>query len=419
MRQVYTYNAAQFCNHKEASKYLDIPDRTLNRWQKDLPLKEIGAPPKGVSREARNLVKDELDKRGANVEHLYETFPFISKQSLSDFTVFWLLTQSRLKINVNLNWEEPGFVWAMDCLERESDKDYTHILNVRDLSTGKVLASRSLKINAPAKTGQTAENVLDILEELFYLFGPPLVIKSDNGHEFIAEIITMLLEKYGVTHLLSPAYFPQYNGACEAGGGAVMTRAMEVAATCGHPGVLTIDALEAGRKIGNAASRRGGRRSPNAEWLERKIITETQREDFINLVRELQQQTTNEFKEIERLALSKQQNEKTNNLYQSMLFNEAQDSERYFQDASHGLYDERDCRNEENKENNFVEESKIPSEIAKENMNEEMTREALQIKNLDTVDRKSSDEVAFQKKCDRIGIERALSSAGILKVQKS
>jgi transposase InsO family protein len=367
-----------------------------------LPLADIGAPPKEVPREARNLVKDELDKRGANVEHLYETFPFISKQSLSDFTVFWLLAQSRLKININLHWQQPGAVWAMDFLKRETDKGYGYILNVRDLSSGKVLASRPTK-------SQTAAESCRILEELFLIYGVPLVIKSDNGSEFIAEIVLLLLDRFCVTHLLSPAYFPQYNGACEAGGGAVMTRAMEVAATCGHPGILTIDALEAGRKIGNTAPRRGGRRSANAEWSERKTISDTQRNDFMDLVSDLQQKTTNQFIEIERPALSKQQNGNTSKFYTSVLFNEEKDSEKYFKDESSGFYDECDC----------FEKIEGRSKFAEEYKNDEIEREDHEIKNLNTVDRKRRDEVAFAKKCDRIGIERALSSVGILKVQKS
>jgi len=59
------------------------------------------------------------------------------------------------------------------------------------------------------------------------------------------------------------------------------------------------------------------------------------------------------------------------------------------------------------------------SKFAEEYKNDEIQREDHEIKNLNTVDRKRRDEVAFTKKCDRIGIERALSSAGILKVQKS
>jgi hypothetical protein len=54
------------------------------------------------------------------------------------------------------------------------------------------------------------------LDHLLITCGPPLVLKTDNGSPFIAEILQHLLARWGVTSLLSPAYWPPYNRSVEA-----------------------------------------------------------------------------------------------------------------------------------------------------------------------------------------------------------
>jgi transposase InsO family protein len=68
------------------------------------------------------------------------------------------------------------------------------------------------------------------------LFGPPLVIKADNGSPFISQVVRDLLHQWGVVLLLSPVRRPQYNGSIEAANGPMKIRTEHVAALAGRPG---------------------------------------------------------------------------------------------------------------------------------------------------------------------------------------
>lgn len=58
----------------------------------------------------------------------------------------------------------------------------------------------------------TAESLVQFVENvIFFLFGVPEVILSDNGTQFTSTLFKNLLEKYGVTHWRTPNYHPQIN----------------------------------------------------------------------------------------------------------------------------------------------------------------------------------------------------------------
>lgn len=105
-----------------------------------------------------------------------------------------------------LCWLAPGAVWAMDPGEL-----YGMLWNlVSDM------ASRfrfDIQINAHLP----AEVILRQLQGLFERFGPPLVLKRDNGSNLTNPLIDKLLDAFGVIALTSPPYYPRYNGAIEYG----------------------------------------------------------------------------------------------------------------------------------------------------------------------------------------------------------
>ncbi len=70
--------------------------------------------------------------------------------------------------------------------------------------------------------------------------------------------IAALLYDFKVTPLLSPPYFPRYNGAIEAGIGAFKTRAHLEAARHGHPLEWNCNDVESARLQANAESRPWG-----------------------------------------------------------------------------------------------------------------------------------------------------------------
>ena len=93
--------------------------------------------------------------------------------------------------------------------------------------------------------------IRDALQWLFLEHGPPWVLKSDNGPGFVADETRRFLDRWQVLPLYSPPYTPEYNGAIEAGNGALKTHTHEHAAREGRTGHWTADDLEAARHMAN------------------------------------------------------------------------------------------------------------------------------------------------------------------------
>jgi hypothetical protein len=186
------------------------------------------------------------------------------------------LKRNRLSMLMTLNWQHVGRVWAIDWTEPAViDGKYKTVLVVRDLASGNILLS------LPGEA-QSAELAIDALEYLFILHGAPLVLKSDNGSEFTAEIFEKYLRDYDVIHLLSPAYYPKYNGAIEAGIGSLKTHIWYEAARQNRVGYWTCDDVEAGRLKANETSRPNGPNGPSPDrmWRDRKQIDVDEWEAF-------------------------------------------------------------------------------------------------------------------------------------------
>jgi transposase InsO family protein len=92
-----------------------------------------------------------------------------------------------------LHWHRPGAVWAMDHTEPPCAVDgrWRHILAVRDL------ASR-MQLGWIPVTSEDAHEACQALEGLFRRYGPPLVLKSDNGSAFISDDTRKLLMRWDV-----------------------------------------------------------------------------------------------------------------------------------------------------------------------------------------------------------------------------
>jgi len=180
-----------------------------------------------------------------------------------------------------LEWIVPGSVWATDFSESPVpiDGDFRHVLAVRDLASHRQL------LLMPAQYADAA-TALAAMEHLFATCGLPLVLKSDNGSPFIADIFTKLLLRWGVTSLLSPPHWPPYNGSIEAGFGASKTRIHIEAVRHGRFNHWLLDDVEAARQLANCASRPWGVLGPTPQqrWDRRTPITPQQRQTFQNAV---------------------------------------------------------------------------------------------------------------------------------------
>ncbi len=176
-------------------------------------------------------------------------------------------------------WIVPGSVWAADYWESDAPVDgcYRYVLDIRDLSTGYLIAS------VPCEHAD-AETTVAVLRRLILTLGAPLVFKTDNGTHFTAEIVEHLLQEHGITRLLSPPYLPAYNGACEAGHGSVKSRAEILARRDGTPGQWTCNHLEAARVWANRHVSISRPTAAEELWRQRTAIGPQAREQFLRAV---------------------------------------------------------------------------------------------------------------------------------------
>jgi transposase InsO family protein len=172
-----------------------------------------------------------------------------------------------------VTWADAGRTWALDHTEPPTPIDgrYRFVLTVRDLASGCTLA-------AAAVASPDAASTIDILRALIAQHGAPLVLKADNGAAFTAHAMRAFLASHQIHLLLSPAYTPQYNGACEAGNGTVKHLAHQLAARGGRPETWTLNDLEAARLLANRRiTDRDQTQTPEQRFAGRPPITADER----------------------------------------------------------------------------------------------------------------------------------------------
>lgn len=273
----------------EVAWRLQVPERTLRHWlagQGGEPPKDRGRPMARLAPDTRRQVIAAIMLGGGEactLQSLQEAFPAVARRELDDllrrFRHLWRRNAKRL-VYV-LCWRRPGAVWATDHTDPPAPIDgrYPHILNVRDLASGCTLLSLPV-------TGETAAETSRALEALVVEHGAPLVLKSDNHGAFTGDETVAFCRRHGITQLLNPPYTPSYNGACEAGHGAIKTRAHHFAARRGQPGHWSCDDIESARLQANRDSRQPGPYGQDAEtrWRCRLHPDERERATFTRLV---------------------------------------------------------------------------------------------------------------------------------------
>jgi transposase InsO family protein len=186
-----------------------------------------------------------------------------------------------------LIWHLVGAVWAIDFTEPTDYIDGTDrwILSIRDLASRHQILWMSF-IQA------TAAAVVEILLALFQQHGPPLVLKSDNGSQFIAEVTTQLLSSREVTPLFSPPRRPSYNGGIERPHPILKQYMAAAAAAAGRCGAPTSEDLAKARNNANRFTRPHGPQGPTAQelWQTRPPISTDQRQAFLAKVQDQRQQ---------------------------------------------------------------------------------------------------------------------------------
>jgi transposase InsO family protein len=281
------------------ARQLGVSPRTLCHWrrcrQRNEPDARLrGRPPKQSTFGDRHEVLEIFHEVGPHVglPTLRSAFPAMPRGELIDLqTTYREQYRATYRRSVEeLEWTTPGRVWAMDHTQPPSPIDgcFPRVLAVRDLASGMQLAW----LPVPDETADTTAAVLRLL---FAWHGAPLVLKSDNGSPFISHRFYELLDEWQVVPLFSPPKMPKYNGACEAGIGAMQVRTYSLAARMGRIVHWTSDELEAARLQANKFHRPWGHRGPTRSevWDARLPIMANERAAFMAAVARCQEQIRN------------------------------------------------------------------------------------------------------------------------------
>lgn len=264
-------------SHDRFADVLGLEPRTLCAWQHlvGTTAKPQGAKPCKASPAQRREVTDFLVlwQGCCSLRDLQDHFQELSRGELA--CLLWAYKHGLNGHARCLRWTCPGAVWAMDFTHADHPIDgiYPYLLVVRDLTTGYVLA------DMPCHRA-TGAAVVALLISLFAQHPMPLVIKSDNGSHFVNEAVTALLRFLHITLLLSPPYYPPYNGACEAGMGAIKTRIHHRALRDDNPDRWTSDQVEAARNDVNNRDTAGRGFTPEQYWQSVRAIDHAERLRF-------------------------------------------------------------------------------------------------------------------------------------------
>ena len=246
-----------------------------------MALRPRGRPVEDLDRDTRAgiLTVFSLMGRHATLAALGDLFPEVARGALENLLVRCRSVyrrRSRWLIHT-LRWTKPGTVWAMDFTEPPAPIDglYRRLLLVRDLASGRQLLALPCD-------GEGADIVVAALRSLFHLYGPPLVLKMDNGSAFISAAVETLLQGHGVFALFSPPGTPAYNGSVEAGIGSLEVRTFYESARHDRPGEWTCDDVAAACRQANATAHPWGPGGPTPEtaWEGRARVTEIDAHEF-------------------------------------------------------------------------------------------------------------------------------------------
>jgi hypothetical protein len=239
--------------------------------------RRVGRPPNILDEETLELLNDILRSSGPNVglPSLRALLPWASKAALERRLRKYkqLHRRRRTSILYSLNWTLPGAVWAADLSHapRNVDSGGPFILAVRDLASGYTVAWTPI----PRGTG---EEVSRVMTRLFRRHSAPVVLKTDNGSCFISRVFRELLGSFKVAHLRSPRAWPEYNGACEAGIGALRETTESVSASRGDFYRWTLESLEEARERLNDRPRpRKGMWTAADLWTRRRKLSLTRK----------------------------------------------------------------------------------------------------------------------------------------------
>ena len=200
---------------------LEVPYGSFRRWKRRLEQGEPVRIPPGPKK-VTPLSREELRGAVAHLHHgharsrgvgaLYRRYHTqVSRRELEALTetVRRARAQQRQAALRHVTWQVPGLVWSLD--DAELVRGNSPLLR---LHQAQELASR---YKFPPWVGERilGATVAQRLEELFGQYGPPLVLKRDNGGNLNQQAVDEVLARHLVMPLNSPPHYPPYNGGME------------------------------------------------------------------------------------------------------------------------------------------------------------------------------------------------------------
>ncbi len=127
---------------------------------------------------------------------------------------------------------------------------------------------------------------LEVLRAAIASYGPPLVMKSDNGSQFRAEETKRLLAEYRVAPLFSPKRCPQYNGGVERANRQLASYQESSAQSHQRSAGPTREDAALAIQLANQLARTHGWRGPTTAelWAGRASLASIERDAFLAAV---------------------------------------------------------------------------------------------------------------------------------------
>lgn len=189
---------------------------TFHRWtarlRDEVPLVQTRGPKKEAPLDLESLVTEvrQLEHkrhRSYGTASLYKAHgEEISRRQLQG-----MVKEERCRVNAKkraslkrVTWHVAGMSWAMDATK----------VGPMQLQQVQDLASR-YKFDPFLTVSLSGAQIAEHLERIIELYGPPLILKRDNGSNQKDDAVNAVLSKYLIIPLNSPRKYPQYNGAIE------------------------------------------------------------------------------------------------------------------------------------------------------------------------------------------------------------
>jgi hypothetical protein len=280
------------------ARCLGLSERTLRHWRGTLKEESRlrGRPPRPASPAERNEVYRFLQARGAGtpLAALRAAFPALRRVDLAEVLRRYrrLVQRRRERRQSRLTWTRIGAVWAADFKERREPIEgrYGWLLSIKDLASRQQLAWEPL-------VEATATAVASIYRQLFAQHGPPLVLKSDNGGPFKADLTKACLARQQVIPLYSPKRRPSYNGGVERANGQLHGYQQALAEFRGRGDAPTRADAAGALRLANELARPAGWLGPTADqlWQARAALHPEERREFWAAVNENRTQVRAEW----------------------------------------------------------------------------------------------------------------------------